>query len=244
MTILNKFIFNGDSSCIKAVVYKSAQGTSSNFLDTFTTLSSSIRNVFLYGHSFGGATAAFLNTSAKEPAAEFRKSLNTAKIAGMCLCDPWLYPLDDTEAEFSDTNTRHSTSSTEESPNAQPRFRTLLTMHTDLFQWAYNLDKENKLTSCYEKALQIRIRDAGHYNYNEIGLLSPFVTAKMKKNGAQEPLELLSNINKAIGVFTDNVSEHFGSAMNTNAEKKAHLLSKSLNSIQRIKTFEVLKANW
>ena len=246
MEILNKFIFDADNSCLQSIIYTNTS-EKNNFFTTFSALRSRIQTVFLCGHSFGGATAVFLNGSSKEPAVAFRKSLKNAKIAGVCLSDPWLYPLDETENEFSDnkTSTRdnHDISTI---PPLPPRFTVpLLVMHADLFQWPYNLNKENNLISTFEKALQVRVRDAGHYNFNEIGLLSPFITAKMKKNGSQEPLALLNNINKAIGYFFDNISEN-DSTLNSsvNGEKKAHLLSKSLNSIQKIKTFEVLKANW
>jgi dienelactone hydrolase len=138
--------------------------------------------VHLIGHSFGGATALYIATSADEPAVEFREKYHVCSVV---LLDPWMYPLSDAlregKTEFL----------------AAP----VLCMHAEYFQWPKNLEFETAVVSRSKPCIQLRLRDTGHVNYTETSLFSPIISYLRRSNGWQEPEHILRDVNEITTEF-------------------------------------------
>lgn len=237
-TILS-FLFTNDDNNIY-----SKSVTQSPFMDSLQLLRSGFINdtlhkkVFLAGHSFGAATIVHLALSRDSNAIAFRKIVG--KIHGLIACDPWCFPID-FEKDIVPVD--------ENSVDIP-----LMLMHASLFQWESNLVQEKSIVSKFNKVIHYRINDAGHYNYNEVGCLSPVITSKMRKSGVQDAVALQHDINGMFIHFVNELSVHpttvacghnsRGEEDNDDELKKSNLLYKSFRHLQTLKYCDILDARW
>jgi hypothetical protein len=109
----------------------------------------------------------------------------------------------------------------------------VLVFHAQLFQWPENLKRENLVVRSFPRHLQVHIRDAGHYIFSDIGLLSPIVMALMKKGGRYtDPYTLQGRLNVVISAFVDSVSS-----------KKSMKFSSCLRIIEHDESLQLLSSH-
>lgn len=104
----------------------------------------------LVGHSFGGATVLHMATSDDTNAREFRETFGLQCVVAL---DPWMFPLS--------AGSKGQAPSSLDPPH--------LVTHAELFQWMENMEMERELVKAAKKVLHVRVRNAGHHDYSEIG---------------------------------------------------------------------------
>eukprot|EP01041_Mallomonas_annulata_P003876 gene3876-7735_t len=171
----------------------------------------------LLGHSFGGATALHLAAGDDVGASSFRKDWG---ISAVITLDPWMFPL---------------------SPHVKDKGIVnipWLCVHTDRFQWPTNMTFETALVRRSDAVLHIRIRDAGHLNYTEMGLLSPLIQSRLMKSiGSQDPLALGKNIDELVLAL---ITVTHGQRQGHGEENRTRDIRLTLTHAQKTNAFEVL----
>jgi pimeloyl-ACP methyl ester carboxylesterase len=214
------------------------------------------------GHSFGGATAAYLlmhggihgqdqgpaDTATSIPTAAGDKknvdnpddgdsdsdSHGVIRLAGVVLLDAWYFPIsklvadatvvddasvtDTVSASAAAVTTAPSSSDGSSSSSSKEEVAVmklalpeevtrvpLLAIHAGLFQWDKNLQRERALVAAMKTHVQALVKDAGHYIYTDIGLLSPLLMALLRKGGRGDPQAQQDRINDTVEAFASAV---------------------------------------
>ena len=125
-----------------------------------------------------------------------------------------------------------------------------LVAHTEYFQWPANMRQERSLVRNQDRAIHLRVTDAGHNNFSDTGFLAPYISGhlmKPKKTGMQDPVALQEMINDLLATFlsdceSQGTSESISSP--TPGEGKGLSFTKTLSFAQSAKHLEILEARW
>jgi hypothetical protein len=123
-----------------------------------------------------------------------------------------------------------------------------LVAHTEYFQWPANMRQERSLVRNQDRAIHLRVTEAGHNNFSDTGFLSPYITGRlMKKTGMQDPLALQEMINDLLATFlSDCESPDTPRSISspTPGEGKGSSFGKTLTFAHATKHLDILEARW
>lgn len=174
-------------------------------------------------------------------------------ISAIVALDPWMWPA----VPLKDALDTTSLSEPDPDPTVQqevilnPIPTPYLVAHTEYFQWPANMRQERALVRNQDRAIHIRLTEAGHNNFSDTGFLSPFITGRlMKKTGNQDPVALQEMINDLLVTFLcdcglpDTPDTPRSTSSPTPGESKGPSFVKTLSFAQATKHIEILEARW
>jgi Platelet-activating factor acetylhydrolase, isoform II len=123
-----------------------------------------------------------------------------------------------------------------------------LVAHTEYFQWPANMRQERSLVRNQNRAIHLRVTEAGHNNFSDTGFLSPYIQGRlMKKTGMQDPLALQEMINDLLATFLsdcDSPDTPRSISSPIPGEGNGFSFGKTLAFAHATKHLDILEARW